>query len=181
MQAAVHEAVRALQSEGSRLELTVPAIAARAGVTPSTIYRRWGDLGQLLSDVALDRLRPDSAPSDTGSFRGDMEAWLAQYIDDMASDFGRALLRDLLSSPTALNAGTCADALKAQFDQICARAEARGEDVPTSTVLMDHIFAPLVFRLLFSTDSVDMTTAETLLNRLYPVATPSDAAPPPRG
>nr|WP_242448965.1 helix-turn-helix domain-containing protein [Burkholderia metallica] len=27
--------------------LTVPAIAARAGVTPSTIYRRWGKPRQL--------------------------------------------------------------------------------------------------------------------------------------
>ncbi|MCM3923275.1 TetR family transcriptional regulator [Frankia sp. AiPs1] len=40
MQAAVHAAVRALQSERSRNEITVPLIAAQAGVTPSTVYRR---------------------------------------------------------------------------------------------------------------------------------------------
>ena len=50
VQAAVHQAVRELQQEQGRDGLTVPAAAARAGVTPSTIYRRWGDLSQLLAD-----------------------------------------------------------------------------------------------------------------------------------
>ena len=44
IQTAVHAAVRELTAEADRGELTVPMIAARAGVTPSTIYRRWGDL-----------------------------------------------------------------------------------------------------------------------------------------
>jgi hypothetical protein len=42
VQKAVHRAVRELQADGGEGELTVPAVAARAGVTPSTIYRRWG-------------------------------------------------------------------------------------------------------------------------------------------
>src|ERR1700758_2252983 len=58
VQKAVHRAVRELQADGGKGELTVPAVAARAGVTPSTIYRRWGTLSRLLSDVALERLRP---------------------------------------------------------------------------------------------------------------------------
>ena len=41
IQAAVHDAVRALTAEVGREALTVPMIAGRAGVTPSTIYRRW--------------------------------------------------------------------------------------------------------------------------------------------
>lgn len=41
--------------DDGREGLTVPAIAERAGVTPSTIYRRWGNLRELLSDVAVQR------------------------------------------------------------------------------------------------------------------------------
>ncbi len=59
VQASVHAAVRDLLVEMSRAEITVPLIAARAGVTPSTIYRRWGDLQELLADVAWSALRPD--------------------------------------------------------------------------------------------------------------------------
>ncbi len=46
IQAAVLEAVETLRQEKAASEITVPMIAARAGVTPSTIYRRWGDLSQ---------------------------------------------------------------------------------------------------------------------------------------
>ena len=59
VQQSVHQAVRDLEAELGREALTVPAIAARAGVTPSTVYRRWGDLRELLSDVAVERLRPE--------------------------------------------------------------------------------------------------------------------------
>ena len=69
VQDAIHSAVRALLQEQERSSVTVPQIAARAGVTPSTIYRRWGDLSALLADVALARMRPDSEPAQTGSLR----------------------------------------------------------------------------------------------------------------
>ena len=58
IQSAVHDAVRELGALTTRNQITVPQIAAEAGVTPSTIYRRWGDLQTLLADVAVARLRP---------------------------------------------------------------------------------------------------------------------------
>lgn len=74
VQESIHSAVNALLQEQERSTVTVPQIAARAGVTPSTIYRRWGDLAALLADVALARMRPDSEPASTGSLRGDIRA-----------------------------------------------------------------------------------------------------------
>ena len=65
VQASVHAAVRALLAEMSRPEITVPLIAARAGVTPSTIYRRWGDLQELLGPLFL--LASDASSFMTGS------------------------------------------------------------------------------------------------------------------
>src|ERR1700676_1614903 len=87
-QKALHWAVHELQADGGEGELTVPAVAARAGVTPSTIYRRWGTLSQLLSDVALEKLRPETAPVDTGSLKGDLTLWLEQYVGEVASPPG---------------------------------------------------------------------------------------------
>ncbi|WP_030557911.1 TetR/AcrR family transcriptional regulator, partial [Streptomyces exfoliatus] len=71
VQESVHAAVRELVAELGREALTVPQVAARAGVTPSTIYRRWGDLQELLSDVAVEHLRPEALPADLGSLRED--------------------------------------------------------------------------------------------------------------
>lgn len=85
VQESVHTAVRELTAEVGRDALTVPLVAARAGVTPSTVYRRWGDLQELLSDVAVERLRPDTAPEDHGGLRADLTAWAEQFLDEMAS------------------------------------------------------------------------------------------------
>ena len=72
-------------------------IAERAGVTPSTVYRRWGDLAQLLADTAAERLRPIADPDDTGSLAGDLRAFVLQYAEEMGSPVGRALMRDVLA------------------------------------------------------------------------------------
>ena len=66
IQEAVHAATQALLNEVGRGEINVPMIAERAGVTPSTVYRRWGDLAQLLADTAAERLRPDRRPGRHG-------------------------------------------------------------------------------------------------------------------
>src|ERR671925_645169 len=85
VQESVHAAVRQLEAEVGRGALTVPLVAARAGVTPSTIYRRWGDLQELLSDVAVERLRPEAPPEDHGSLSADLQNWAAQFLEEMAS------------------------------------------------------------------------------------------------
>lgn len=163
IQAAVHGAVQQLQlREG---ELTVPAIAACAGVTPSTIYRRWGDLAQLLSDVALERVRPDGEPRDTGSYPGDLQAWLEQYIDELATEPGRAIVRDILGCPAPGNAGKCAEFIRQQLDVIRDRALARGEPVVDSDTLIDLVVAPVVYRLLFSVTAPSVGQAFSLLDR----------------
>lgn len=165
VQQAVHQAVRALQAEDGREGLTVPAIAERAGVTPSTIYRRWGDLPQLLADVAMENLRPDGDPADTGSFRGDMEAWLEPYLEEMSSALGQAMLRDVACSADPLTAGQCARWLKAQFDVMRARADARGEPAPASETLMDRVVAPLIYRILFAAETPSFAFARELLDQ----------------
>lgn len=54
--------------------LTVDAVAARAGVHRTTVYRRWRDVGGLLADV-FDAAGGDGwAPADTGSLEGDLTA-----------------------------------------------------------------------------------------------------------
>lgn len=149
VQAAIHQAVRELLDEGPRESLTVPAVATRAGVTPSTIYRRWGDLGQLLADVAVETLRPEAAPEDTGSYRGDLLTWLEQYRDEMSSGPGRAMLRDVLGAGTE-NTGKCALYCTQQLDVIDDRAQARGETTLATEAVLDGVVAPLMYRILFA-------------------------------
>jgi AcrR family transcriptional regulator len=152
VQAAVHAATRELIELHGRGELTVPMIAARAGVTPSTIYRRWGDLGELLSDVSVERMRPDAEPADTGSVAGDLGAWALQFHEEMASPVGLAMMKDVLSTG-ANGEGTgpcqCAQFVAAQIAVIFERGMARGEAVPEVQRAMDIVVAPIIYRALW--------------------------------
>ncbi|MGW7535062.1 TetR/AcrR family transcriptional regulator [Amycolatopsis sp. NPDC054798] len=163
VQESVHAAVRDLIAESGRDALTVPQVAARAGVTPSTIYRRWGDLQELLSDVAVERLRPEAPPEDYGSLAADLAAWTELFLDEMASPAGRAYIRDaLLGDPDGSNAGQCSAYAADQVEVVLARAVARGEAAPDAETVMDRVVAPIMYRILFRPDGLDAAYARRL-------------------
>ncbi|CAH2602180.1 TetR/AcrR family transcriptional regulator [Rhodovastum atsumiense] len=167
VQAAVHAATRELLARMDRAELTIPMIAAAAGVTPSTIYRRWHDLPSLLADVAVARLRPDAEPARTGTLRGDLDAWLEQYVDEICSAPGRAMTADALAcDPRDRNAGSCAAYIRQQLEAIVGRAAERGEPVPGLDALMDHVVAPVVYRIVFGHETVAPAFWRGLLDRV---------------
>ncbi|MEV3973457.1 TetR/AcrR family transcriptional regulator [Streptomyces sp. NPDC050698] len=164
VQASVHAAVRELASEVGRDALTVPLVAQRAGVTPSTIYRRWGDLQELLSDVAVERLRPDAAPSDHGAVSSDLTAWAEQFLDEMSSPTGRAYIRDaLLGDPDGSNAGQCSAYAADQISLILTRAAERGENTPGVEAVIDGVVAPMMYRILFRPNGLDAAYARRLV------------------
>jgi len=163
VQASVHAAVRELESEVGREALTVPLVATRAGVTPSTIYRRWGDLQELLSDVAVERLRPEAAPEDKGSLKSDLEAWAEHFLEEMAAPSGRAYIRDaLLGDPDGSNAGQCSAYAAEQIDVILGRAANRAEKAPDVGTVLDRVVAPIMYRILFRPDGLDTAYARQL-------------------
>ncbi|MEU6912542.1 TetR/AcrR family transcriptional regulator [Streptomyces olindensis] len=164
VQASVHAAVRELEAEVGREALTVPLVATRAGVTPSTIYRRWGDLQELLSDVAVERLRPESAPRDQGSLRSDLEAWAEQFLEEMSAPTGRAYVRDaLLGDPDGSNAGQCSAYAAEQIEVILDRAAGRAETAPDVETVLDRVVAPMMYRILFRPEGLDTAYARQLV------------------
>ncbi|MFJ3518461.1 TetR/AcrR family transcriptional regulator [Streptomyces sp. NPDC090131] len=163
VQQAVHAAVRELQTEVGRTELTVPLVAARAGVTPSTIYRRWGDLQELLSDVAVEHLRPEAPPEDHGDLLKDLCSWAEQFMEEMSSPTGRAYIRDaLLGDPGGDNAGRCSAYAAEQVGIVLARAVERGEDAPDVETVLDRVVAPMMYRILFRPGDLTGTYAHRL-------------------
>ncbi|MFD6876186.1 MULTISPECIES: TetR/AcrR family transcriptional regulator [unclassified Streptomyces] len=164
VQQAVHTAAQELEAELGRGALTVALIAGRAGVTPSTIYRRWGDLQELLSDVAVEHLRPDTEPADLGDLASDMRAWGEQFVEEMASDVGRAYVRDaLVGDPDGSNAGLCSGYAAEAIEVILGRATARGETAPDVETVLDAVVAPIMYRVLFRPSPLDTAYARRLV------------------
>ena len=175
VQASVHQAVQDLITKMERADLTIPIIAAEAGVTPSTIYRRWGDLQELLADVAVDRLRPDMEPVDTGSGRGDLQAWAEQYAEEMSSNPGREIIRDVLSAQDGSGALQCCNFTKQQIGLIVQRARERGEVFADVEAVMDRVVAPIMYRILFG-EAPDAARVERLVAGAMELISPPPAS-----
>lgn len=166
IQSAVHEAVRRLSAATDRAELTVPQIAAEAGVTPSTIYRRWGDLPALLADVAVQRLRPIADPEDTGTVASDLRVFIEQFMEEMSSPVGRALIRDVFSPPGETYPLQCGGFTREHLATIVSRAKARGETPFDIDEVIDHVVAPIIYHILYGDRELTLRYCHSLLDRI---------------
>jgi len=149
IQEEVHKAVNMLLKTRDRSELTVPMVAETAGVTPSTLYRRWGDLTQLLADVAVARMRPISEPEDTGEMQSDMEAFILQYAEEMSSKPGRQMLADVIGSGSNGATVKCCGFTAVHLETLRKRAIARGEAGFSIDEAVDTVVAPVIYHILF--------------------------------
>lgn len=147
IQKAVHAAVNALKAEHPDKEITIAQIAGRANLPPSTIYRRWGNLADLLTAVAEQRFLADPAVPDTGTFKSDLSMWLEQFVDDISSGPGLVLLEERVAN--VVLARRTAGYAYANLDVLCRRANARGEQTPSPDWLMNLVVAPVVYRIIF--------------------------------
>ncbi|MFF3087701.1 TetR/AcrR family transcriptional regulator [Streptomyces nojiriensis] len=150
----VLEAVGALLLEAGYDGLTVDAVAERAGVHRTTVYRRWRDVGHLLADV-LDTASDDTwSPPDTGSLEDDLTA-LNQEVYEALADGGPNLTTALIAagfrSPEAAAAlSRFWEGRYARCAVVVTRAAGRGElpGPADSRALLVAATAPLYHELL---------------------------------
>ncbi|MER7674567.1 TetR/AcrR family transcriptional regulator C-terminal ligand-binding domain-containing protein [Kitasatospora sp. NPDC096128] len=168
---AVHQAVVDLLSDPAGEELGIPAIAHRAGVNHTSLYRRWGSLNELLADMVTTRLERDSPLADTGSLRGDLLAWAEASVASIRTPEGRALVRAVILSMPG-NAGTQDERTRHfrrrmhSIEQIRRRAADRGEHPPPLEEILDQLIAPFYLRAVFGIDPPDTCYPERLVDRL---------------
>ncbi|KPI15534.1 regulatory protein TetR [Actinobacteria bacterium OV450] len=134
--------------------LTVDAVAERAGVHRTTVYRRWGDVGRLLADV-LDAASDDTwSPPDTGSLEGDLTA-LGQEVYEALAGGGPNLTTALIAA--AFRTPEAAAALSRFWEDryarcavVVTRATDRGElpGPADSRALLVAATAPVYHELL---------------------------------
>lgn len=149
VRASVHRAVEDLVAEGVRTEdLTIPVIAARAGVHATTVYRRWGSVAELLASVAEHRFTGDVVVPDTGSLGADLERWATDVARDLADPDSLALMRASIGAGETASCACTADR-RTQITAILEREAARGGEVPEVDAVVDGLLAPLYYSALF--------------------------------
>jgi AcrR family transcriptional regulator len=112
--------------------MTVDAIAARAGVSKPTIYRRWpGGKEELVAAALIDRRATGRQDVDTGSLRGDLLAALGQIASGLRENahVAAGVACRLRESPelAAIVRTHFVDDERANLAAIVRRAAARGE------------------------------------------------------
>lgn len=165
IQQAVHTAVRELRAENPGAELTIYLVAERAEVPPSTIYRRWKTIGELVADVATQTFKADAEPVDTGSLRGDLTIWLEHFVEDISSGLGFSLLKERLANIEI--ARHTAGYAHANFETFVNRAKMRNENAPDADRLMDLLVAPIIYRLIFAGQTIQKGYQLELIDKAF--------------
>ncbi|MEO3827174.1 TetR/AcrR family transcriptional regulator [Actinomadura sp. B10D3] len=185
VRAAVHEAVTDLVNERGYGNFTVGEVAGRAGVADTSVYRRWGNLENLLADVVLARLNERSPMPDTGSLDGDLRTYAANVAREITGPDGLAVLRLVIAL-----SGKGQEGLRArddflaernrQLQSMLDRARERGENPPDALGVLDHVMAPMYIRVLFDVGPLTPDYVDGLVDRLLSHGGSAQAPSTPR-
>ncbi len=175
----IEAAVDSLEADGFD-GLTVDGVAARAGVSKATIYRRYPSKIDLVLAAAQQCIGDIPIPLDTGSLRGDLEAMAQKLVALVATTpAGRImpmLVAEISRNPELREAFRnyigCRRGISMEIAQ---RAIARGElraDTDVE-VMVDVLAGPIFYRSLVSGGPLD----DHFVRHLVDAVTRAYAAP----
>lgn len=156
--AAIMDAVYALLQEGPAKNLTMEAVAKRAGVGKPTLYKWWPTKAALIMAMFHERIAvPVVASTPAATAEDALRITMHRLINGLNSLFGKVLadlvaegqsdpvlLRDLFENHIKLRQVT--DLAEVE------RASQTGEFVDTISpdIVVDALFGPLIYRRLFN-------------------------------
>ncbi|SDS91222.1 TetR/AcrR family transcriptional regulator [Microlunatus soli] len=151
VQEAVHTALGRLMGETTRDKITLRQVAERAGVNPTSVYRRWGDIDTLMEEVAVAALTRDGdVIPDHGDLTADLNDWAGIIAEDITRPQRVRYLRAMVSArDLQVDNCPCMDIRQQQAELMINRAIERGEPAPTSQQVLDHVVSPLYHRVTF--------------------------------
>jgi AcrR family transcriptional regulator len=80
--------------------MSIEAIATRAGIGKTTIYRRYNSKAELIAD-AIESIREEIVIPDTGSLWGDMDALIQNAAQISLNPLGRQTVAMIISSASS--------------------------------------------------------------------------------
>lgn len=168
VQSVVRKALEELIAQEGRDKVTVPAVAERAGVSASSIYRRWGDVNGLLGETATQRLDPNRPLPETGDLKAELTAWAKELILHLNKP-GNASMLKAAAALAGSEETNCLKNRRNEASVLVKRAQARGEATPTVQQVLDHMMAPIIYRLIFGA-GVQAALADQLADELFVLA-----------
>ncbi|MEV6631319.1 TetR/AcrR family transcriptional regulator [Actinoplanes sp. NPDC051470] len=152
---AIRNAVMSELAEVGYGRLSIEAVARRAGVGKTAIYRRWGNKLEMVLEIVSDVAGRAVPLPDTGSFAGDLQLLMFIVTKALQHQIASQIIPDLMAeaSRNPQIAATLQKALRthqqAVGDKLVGQAVARGE-LPAGAdpeLAVDLILGPLYWRL----------------------------------
>jgi AcrR family transcriptional regulator len=170
---AILDAAFRLLSDPGTEGLTIEAIAAEAGVGRQTIYRWWPSKGAVLADALIRHARVVVPERDTGTFAGDLAAFLTDSFAGLAAQGYAARLRQIVAAAQQDEhvASLLADFTAVRRAALRALLE-RGRDAGDLAqdadldMLVDMAYGVLYYRLLVGHAPLDEKAARSLAAEL---------------
>jgi AcrR family transcriptional regulator len=149
--------------------LTIDAIAAEAGVGRQTIYRWWPSKGAVVADAMARHAQVAVPERDTGSFAGDLEAFLADTFAGLENESYAGRLRQIVAEAQRDEAvaQVLADFTAVRRAALRALLEGgrdAGELAPEADLdlLVDMAYGVLYYRLMVGHAPLDAKAARSL-------------------
>jgi len=155
-------------------DITIEAIAERAGVGKATIYKWWPSKAYVALDAFLMRMKAAVAAPDTGSASEDFTLQLKSLIHFYATPTGRIysqfiaegqsdpeflkLFRERFLTPRR-------ESVKAIWRRGVERGEIRGG--LDSDLVLDLVYGPTIFRLMVGHGPLDDAEADRMIAALF--------------
>jgi AcrR family transcriptional regulator len=178
----VHRAITDLLIEGGPEACTFSAVAERAGIERSTLYRRFPDRWDAIIETWMERARLDVMPVLGASFADDLGSVLRKLVEALESRLGPALLRVAAELRARDDTDFSRAYFDARMDQLAPMfdaAIARGElpaDVERET-LFTFAAGPIYFRMFIAARRVDDDFIHSIVSNVcWLYCSPSAAA-----
>lgn len=181
---AILEAARQLLQREGESRFSIEQVAASAGVSKASIYRRWPTKGALLIELYMEGLSEVIA-EDARSLRGELRRYLLTTIRRLQDPLWRSILRSLVAEAQydATTAALLRERVVAPRRQsglaLLRHAEVSGQ-IPHGIdheLVVDMLFGPLWYRLLFEHAPLDEDFAARLLKQVEPTLFPKTPGP----
>ncbi len=172
---AIRNAVMNELAEVGYGRLSIEAVARRAGVGKTAIYRRWSNKLEMVMEIVSDVAERKVPLPDTGSFAGDLELLMMIVSKALQHRIASQIIPDLMAE-AARNpqiAETLQRALRTHqqslAEKLVGQAVTRGElpEGTDPTLAVDLMLGPLYWRLAIAREPI----ADDYLERLSAAVT----------
>ncbi|MES2936857.1 MAG: TetR/AcrR family transcriptional regulator [Pseudomonadota bacterium] len=183
---AILDAARTLLGREGEARFSIEQVAASAGVSKASIYRRWPTKGALLIELYMEGL-PEVIAEEARSLRGELLRYLLATVERLEEPMWRGILRSLVAEgqydpmTAALLRERVVAPRRASGLALLRHAEATGQIAHglDHELILDLLFGPLWYRLLFEHAPVDADFARRLLRQVEPILFGQTPAPAP--